>query len=226
MYKGRRWDGGRLGNGLYFSFELSPETWTCALSATTSSCFLAICSVDLGQTFKTRREMRGVSQAPPGYDSVLGLAGASSDFVSSEYCVYDPARVVITHLVEFSVGGGEATVSAGGHDWETVATPRDPTVPLSALPSGPGASLAAAAQALALARAPLAASDCGLVVSAAGGGNVSLKRVSVRAHVADLTASVVVFQEFCNETSAELEVLGVCVCVCVFVLNLVAAMGW
>ncbi|XP_033002167.1 protein mono-ADP-ribosyltransferase PARP4 [Lacerta agilis] len=106
-----RTDCGHLGSGIYFSDSVSACINYSWPNRTDGTRLLLICDVALGKCFETGHMDSSLTAAPPGYDSVHGLARKKGklrkgrDFKDDEFVVYRASQVKIKYVVQFSLTG-------------------------------------------------------------------------------------------------------------------------
>lgn len=104
---------GMFGRAVY----LSPDIRKCfgytgTRGRTTGySVFILVCAVSMGKVFHASEAINDLDPEKAqekGYDTVIGFAGKTKSYTESlrysEYAVYDPARIRVTHILQYQVG--------------------------------------------------------------------------------------------------------------------------
>ena len=108
---------GMFGKAIY----LSPEIRKCfgytgGWSRTGQTAYILVCSVAMGKTYNAKdaiNDMDPEKAKAMGYDTVIGLAGRTKSngggsLYHTEYAVYDPSRIKVTHILQYQVGNSHA----------------------------------------------------------------------------------------------------------------------
>ncbi|XP_055988932.1 protein mono-ADP-ribosyltransferase PARP4 [Sorex fumeus] len=103
----KRTDIGNLGSGIYFSNSLSTSIKYSCPGETEGSRLLVICDVALGKCMDLEKRDFSLTKAPPGYDSVHGVAGPATDFEDDEFVVYNTNQIKMKYIIKFYVPGDE-----------------------------------------------------------------------------------------------------------------------
>ncbi|XP_061177489.1 protein mono-ADP-ribosyltransferase PARP4-like [Saccostrea echinata] len=190
-YGGKRTDPGMLGNGIYFASSASTSIKYSKPSKTRNTRMMLVNLVALGNTMDVYTYQRDLTAPPSGYDSVHGVAaseGVESDFKDDEYVVYNTNQLMLSYLVEFTVGGEIPDELSMEEEIERETTDSDTDVDINDVKNVTD---------------PLTKVKVGLVSN--DDTPVSLIEAHIRAKLIDLAGEVVVLQEYHNNSDKALE---------------------
>eukprot|EP01064_Diplonema_japonicum_P035529 TRINITY_DN7741_c0_g4_i1.p1 TRINITY_DN7741_c0_g4~~TRINITY_DN7741_c0_g4_i1.p1 ORF type:complete len:1883 (+),score=295.23 TRINITY_DN7741_c0_g4_i1:53-5701(+) len=184
----RRTDRGMLGKGIYFTDELS----TClkyAVPDDSGWSYIFICNVATGRVAETSRARPELERPPQGFDSIHGKkhhGAAPSEFLDSEYCVYEESKQQMRYLVKVRV-----------NDKKPGNKPENDGLVFKSLNTKVAASIPESF-------APMQESvKTGLL--GLGDVTIPLKAVSVKAKLLDTIGEICIFQQYFNDSSSEIE---------------------
>ncbi|XP_034971015.1 protein mono-ADP-ribosyltransferase PARP4 isoform X2 [Zootoca vivipara] len=188
-----RTDCGHLGSGIYFSDSVSACINYSWPNRTDGTRLLLICDVALGKCFETGHMDSSLTAAPPGYDSVHGLARKKGklrkgrDFKDDEFVVYRASQVKIKYVVKFSLTGDKVKefhpeIQEVPPSLEHQPQPEDYKMPSKNLLNNVTAGL--------LDRS---------------GNPIPLKDLHIKGCIVDFVAEVVVFQVYENQSDSPIE---------------------
>ncbi|XP_074550886.1 protein mono-ADP-ribosyltransferase PARP4-like [Halichoeres trimaculatus] len=190
-----RTDIGNLGSGIYFTDSMGSSLKYSKPSETDGSRLLLVCDVALGKSKTVNKKDSTLTEAPEGFNSVLGLRrsrGNRSDFEDNEYVVYSPDQVKLKYVVKFSVEGDQLKEFS-------------PAVNTSAEPrlSSSNQELTSEDDGVENVKNPLEDVTAGLLDSS--GQQLPLQAVHVKCKLVDLLSQVVIFQKYTNQSSVPIE---------------------
>lgn len=94
--------GKMFGNGIYTASSSSKSSQYCGLfngGNRSRDAFMFICGTALGREKHYEDAQPYLNEAPPGYDSVVGIPGRS--LIHHEYIVYSPKQIELRYIVNF-----------------------------------------------------------------------------------------------------------------------------
>ncbi|XP_054995973.1 protein mono-ADP-ribosyltransferase PARP4 isoform X2 [Sorex araneus] len=190
----KRTDIGNLGSGIYFSNSLSTSIKYSCPGETEGSRLLVICDVALGKYMDLEKRDFSLTKAPPGYDSVHGVAGAatgSTDFEDDEFVVYNTNQIKMKYIIKFCIPGDEIKDFCPCNDTELeefrTESPDFSEVKDYQLPdTKPDSSIKAGLQDI-------------------SGNLVPLEDVCIKGKIIDFIAQIVVFQTYTNQSHVPIE---------------------
>ncbi|XP_074551560.1 protein mono-ADP-ribosyltransferase PARP4 [Halichoeres trimaculatus] len=190
-----RTDIGNLGSGIYFADSMGSSLKYSKPSETDGSRLLLVCDVALGRSKTVNKKDSTLTEAPEGFNSVLGLRrsrGNRSDFEDNEYVVYSPDQVKLKYVVKFSIEGDQLKEFS-------------PAVNTSAEPrlSSSNQELTSEDDGVENVKNPLEDVTAGLLDSS--GQQLPLQAVHVKCKLVDLLSQVVIFQKYTNQSSVPIE---------------------
>eukprot|EP01133_Synstelium_polycarpum_P003432 gene3432-3897_t len=189
-----RRDVGFLGSGIYFGTKSATSLQYCDGPTSRGLKYMVLCQVALGNVKKYTTHQTQLNEAPKGFHSVQGVATASSAFKDDEIVVFDAKQQRVQYLVEFEdvASGSMALLKAPlftvSNETRKATLDSDDAVENSVPPPSK--------------EEVEEVKEAGLI---AGGANVPLQAVHVRAKLLDLIGEVTLFQHYRNESTRAIE---------------------
>ncbi|XP_016059049.1 PREDICTED: poly [ADP-ribose] polymerase 4 [Miniopterus natalensis] len=190
----KRTDIGNLGSGIYFSDSLSTSVKYSHPGETDGTRLMVICDVALGKCMDLHKKDFSLTEAPPGYDSVHGVAETATvttDFEDDEFVVYKTSQVKMKYIIKFCIPGDEVK---DFHPCSNIEL-QEHTPEVSEFSKVEDYQLPDAE--------PSSSIKAGLQDTS--GNSVPLEDLHIKGKIIDFVAQVIVFQTYTNQSPIPIE---------------------
>jgi poly [ADP-ribose] polymerase len=204
-----RTDAGSLGAGIYFSDQFTTSLKYCRQGGRARNTrVLAVCDVALGNCKDCLELDTSLSRPPDGYDSTHGVVREGSQFVDSEYVVYDQIQCRLKYLIEFATEPVKVyQASSKQQSREAEMEDKEVEVSMDVVDAAGKANSLNLDEFCKDEKKTNPTNSC--LKSKHGDTAIPLRSVHVRAEIIDMVSRVVIFQEFENTTESPIEAVYV-----------------